>query len=174
MLKPEVRIRSQARRLRRKRLRTHNLADLAQENPAAFTRAWNGGVGARNQTPCPVGYRAGCELDTVSGCIDCGRKDLLESIGDRAIASEMAGTMAAVNETQMQALAWLPNNGGRGCKRTETFKRRKAIEVMDTPLGKPKAHRPREMRKQLYGHVHAIDQVPRQLARRPLLMIREP
>ena len=32
-------------------------------------------------------------------------KNMLESIGDRAVAAEMAGTLATLNETQMQALA---------------------------------------------------------------------
>lgn len=108
MPKPEVQTRSQGRRLRRKRLRTQHLADLVYENPAAFTRTWNwlleGWVREiKRRVPLLIEKDGGWTPSTAALIADV--KNMLESIGDRATAAEMTGTLATLNETQMHALA---------------------------------------------------------------------
>ncbi len=106
--KPEVLTRSQARRLRRKRLRTQHLADLAQENPALFSHQWNWlleGWVREIKRRVPLLLERDGTWTPSSAALISDVKEMLESIGDRAVAAELAETLAALNETQMQALA---------------------------------------------------------------------
>ena len=108
MPKREVQTRSQGRRLRRKRLRTQHLADLVHENPAAFARTWNWlleGWVREIKRRVPLLIEKDGNWTPSAATLISDVMNMIESIGDRDAAAEMAGTLAALNETQMQALA---------------------------------------------------------------------
>ena len=100
--------RAQARRQRRKRLRTSHLAEFAAENPDLFARKWNwllaGWVHEVGRRTPQLREKDGAWTPTAAKLI-ADVQQMLESIGDRAAATEMASTLATLNEAQMQALA---------------------------------------------------------------------
>jgi len=100
--------RSQARRQRRKQLRTSHLAKLAVANPDLFAKQWNwllaGWVREVERRAPQLREKDGAWTPTAAKLID-DVKQMLESIGDRAVAAEMSSTLATLNEAQMHALA---------------------------------------------------------------------
>ena len=100
--------RAQSRRQRRKRLRTSHLSELADKNPELFTKKWNwllaGWVREVERRAPQLREKDGSWTPTAAKLI-ADVKQMLESIGDRAVATEMASTLATLNEAQMQALA---------------------------------------------------------------------
>lgn len=100
--------RSQARRQRRKKLRTHFLADLAENNPELFAKKWNWlleGWVREVTRRAPLLREKDGNWTPLAGALIADVKDMLQSIGDRAAAAEMSATLATLNEAQMQAMA---------------------------------------------------------------------
>jgi hypothetical protein len=104
----DVLTRAQARRQRRKRLRTSHLSELAEKNPELFAKKWNwllaGWVREVERRAPQLREKDGTWTPTAAKLI-ADVKQMLESIGDRTVATEMASTLATLNEAQMQALA---------------------------------------------------------------------
>jgi hypothetical protein len=100
--------RAQARRQRRKLLRTSHLAELAEKNPELFAKKWNwllaGWVREVQRRAPQLREKDGTWTPTAAKLI-ADVQEMLKSIGDRAVAVEMASTLATLNEVQMQALA---------------------------------------------------------------------
>lgn len=100
--------RAQARRQRRKRLRTSHLSELAEKNPELFAKKWNwllaGWVREVQRRAPQLREQDGTWTPTAAKLI-ADVQEMLKSIGDRAVAAEMASTLATLNEAQMQALA---------------------------------------------------------------------
>lgn len=100
--------RSQARRQRRKQLRSSHLAEIAVVNPDLFARKWNwllaGWVREVERRTPQLREKDGAWTPTAAKLI-ADVKQMLESIGDRAVATEMSSTLETLNEAQMQALA---------------------------------------------------------------------
>ena len=86
-----------ARRLHRKRLRTELLPDLTQEKVALFDEKWNWllkGWG-REANRCPPLILEKASAWTPSGAVLIAAvKNMIESIGARAVAAEMTDPMA--------------------------------------------------------------------------------
>ena len=100
--------RSQARRQRRKQLRTHYLADLAQTNPEAFTRKWNWLLEGwarevTRRTPL-LREKDGAWTPTAAALI-ADVQAMLQSIDDRTAATELDSTLQTLSAAQMQSLA---------------------------------------------------------------------
>ena len=100
--------RSQARRQRRKQLRTHYLADLAQTNPEAFAKKWNWLLEGwarevKRRTPL-LREKDGTWTPTAAALI-ADVQQMLQSLDDRTAAVEMHSTLQTLSEAQMQALA---------------------------------------------------------------------
>lgn len=100
--------RSQARRQRRKKLRTHYLADLAENNPDLFAKKWNWlleGWAREVARRAPMLREKDGNWTPTTGALIADVKDMLQSIGDRVAAAEMSATLSTLNEAQMQAMA---------------------------------------------------------------------
>lgn len=100
--------RSQARRQRRKQLRTHYLSELAQANPRAFAKKWNWLLAGwarevTRRTPL-LREKDGAWTPTAAALI-ADVQEMLQSIDDRTAAVDMHSTLQALSEAQMQALA---------------------------------------------------------------------
>jgi hypothetical protein len=100
--------RSQARRQRRKQLRTHYLADLAQTNPAAFARRWNWLLEGwarevTRRTPL-LREKDGAWTPTAAALI-ADVQAMLQSLDECTAAAELHSTLQTLSEAQMQALA---------------------------------------------------------------------
>ena len=105
---PPASTRSQARRQRRKKLRTNYLADLAENNPELFAKKWNWlleGWAREVARRAPLLREKDGNWTPLAGALIADVKDMLQSIGDRAEAAEMSATLATLNEAQMQAMA---------------------------------------------------------------------
>jgi len=105
---PPAITRSQARRQRRKKLRTHYLADLADNNPELFAKKWNWlleGWVREVARRAPLLREKDGNWTLTAAALIADVKDMLQSIGNRATAAEMGATLATLNETQMQAMA---------------------------------------------------------------------
>jgi hypothetical protein len=100
--------RSQARRQRRKQLRTQYLADLAQTNPEAFARRWNWLLEGwarevTRRTPL-LRENDGAWTPTAAALI-ADVQATLQSIDDRTAAAELHSTLQTLSAAQMQSLA---------------------------------------------------------------------
>lgn len=106
--RPPAITRSQARRQRRKQLRTHYLAELAQANPDAFTKKWNwlldGWAREVTRRTPRLREKDGAWTPTAAALI-ADVQEMLQSIDDRTAAVEMHSTLQTLSEAQMQALA---------------------------------------------------------------------
>ncbi len=89
-------------------MRTQYLSDLAEENPDLFVKKWNwllAGWVREIERRMPLLHEKDGTWTPTAAALISDVKDMLDSIGDRAVAGEMGATMAVLNETQMQALA---------------------------------------------------------------------
>lgn len=124
-MQPPASTRSQARRQRRKKLRTHYLADLAENNPDLFAKKWNWlleGWVREVARRAPLLREKDGNWTPLAGALIADVKDMLQSIGDRAAAAEMSATLVTLNEAQMQAMA-------------KAVERRLAPKQWRTPIG---------------------------------------
>ena len=107
-MQPPASTRSQARRQRRRKLRTHYLADLAATNPELFAKKWNWlleGWVREVARRAPLLREKDGNWTPTSAALIADVQAMLQSIGDRAAAEEMSATLATLNEAQMQAMA---------------------------------------------------------------------